>query len=69
MNHGMATHVETCLAAMIEHVDLCRIADAIQGLVQRHRVVDAQLAHLLFADRHIEFVMGHISIRGLSSRN
>ena len=59
MDHGVAAQVETGGAAAVEHVDLGRVADAEQGLLQGDGIVHAQLADLLFGHGHVEFVVGH----------
>jgi hypothetical protein len=41
MDRRMAAQVEARLAAAVEHVDLGRVANAEQGTLQGHRIVDA----------------------------
>jgi len=66
VNHGVAFQVEARLAPAVEHVDLGGVADTEERVVQGDRVVDAELAHRLLGHRHVEVVVGHVSIRSSS---
>jgi hypothetical protein len=52
VDHGVAVQVEPRAAAAVEQVDLRRVADAVQRVLQRHGVVDTQRAHLRLGDGH-----------------
>jgi hypothetical protein len=67
VDHGMAAQVQP-RAAAVEHVDLRRVANAVERALQRHGVVDAQRAHLRLGDRHLQFVVGHRSGAPVRSR-
>ena len=55
----MPLEVETRLAAAIEHVDLRRVADAVQRAGERDGVVHPQRSDLGVADRRRELVVRH----------
>ena len=51
MDDRVPAQIEVRVPAAIEHVDLRRVADAVQRSLQGDRVVDAQARALRFADR------------------
>ncbi|WP_283615822.1 hypothetical protein [Mycolicibacterium poriferae] len=56
---GVAVEVETRLAALIEHVDQGRVAEAKQRVLQHHVVAGFEFPDVVFGDGHGEFVLGH----------
>ena len=59
MDQSVTAQIEARLAAAIEHMDMRRVADAIERAVQRDRVVHPERSHLLLGYRHLEVVMCH----------
>jgi hypothetical protein len=59
VDHRVPAHIETCFTTVIEHMYLCRVADAVERAIERHSVVHAQLPSLLLGDGHLEVVVGH----------
>jgi hypothetical protein len=59
VNTGCAGQIKAGGTAAVEHVDLGGIANAEQGSIQRHRIVDAQHTHHLLGDWHGQIIMRH----------
>ena len=57
MDHRVPGEIEARLAAAVEHVDLRRVADAVERPVQRYGVVDAQRTDLRFGERGTKVVV------------
>src|SRR5215510_11186320 len=59
VDRRVTAQIEAGRASAVEHVNLRRIADAVERAVQRHRVADAQRADLALRDRCSEVPMRH----------
>src|SRR5204862_1205673 len=57
--HRMPGEVEARPAPAVEHVDLRRVADAVEQAVEGDGVVHAQAAHLRLGHRRREIVVRH----------
>gem|GEM_PF-6844936 len=55
----MTSHVEARHPAMVEHVDLCRIADSEQRTVEGNGVACSPTARLRFVYRRSDIVVSH----------
>ena len=68
MDHGMALQIELRAPAMIKHMNLRGIANAIERFFQSHRIAHAQRADLVFGNRHGQDVVCHVSSSGTGQR-